>query len=108
MFSTHIVTNTDTFISIGFFLTFITGLLDISKDPVFSSIFDNLPKDCGSDRERLEEQSYFMDHVNDLSMQLTLYQECVQQYKNLFVIDSDWSVSSVVKLAEDKYVKNLK
>ena len=86
---------------------YILGLLDISKDPVFSTIFDNLPKDCVSDKEVSEEQSYFMQHVNDFSMQLTLYQESVQQYKNLFVVDSAWSVSSVVKLAEDKYVTHI-
>ena len=43
-----------------------------------------------------------MDHVDSLSMHLTIYQDSIAQYKNLFMMDTDWSVSSIVKLAEDK------
>ena len=78
------------------------GLKDISTDPSFSTIFDNLPKECASEKEISEEQSYFMQYANDLSMQITFYQQCVHQYKNIFLVDANWSVSSMVKLADDK------
>lgn len=49
-----------------------------------------------------EERKFFMSHVEDLMMQMTLYQNNVSHYKDLFLMDSKWAVSSVVKILDDK------
>ncbi|CAH1788258.1 unnamed protein product [Owenia fusiformis] len=79
-----------------------SGMLDITSDPVFSTIYDKLPKEQPGDTEMAEERRFFMSNVESLSMQLTAFQKSVQQYNNLFVVDSDWIVTSLVKLTEDK------
>ena len=43
-----------------------------------------------------------MSHVDDLMMQMTCFQKDVTHYKDMFVMDSDWVVSSVVKVLDDK------
>lgn len=43
-----------------------------------------------------------MDHAEDLSMRLNAYLNSVPRHKNMFVVDGDWLVSSVVKLTDDK------
>ena len=48
-----------------------------------------------------EERRFFMSHVDSLSMHLTFFQNSVTHHKDMFVIDSDFLVSSVVRLLDD-------
>ena len=76
--------------------------MDISKDPDFAHIYDSLPLEQPGDSDMSEERRFFMSHVDNLGMTMTAYQNSVQQHKNLFLLDSDWLVSSVVRMADDK------
>ena len=49
-------------------------MLDISKDPDYSKIYDKLPRDEPGDTDMLEEMRFFMSHVDELSMQITMLQ----------------------------------
>ncbi len=77
-------------------------MLDISKDPNYATAYDKLPVEQPGDTEMMEERRFFMSHVDDLSMQMTFFQRSVQQYKNLFVMDSDYLISSIVRILDDK------
>ena len=59
---------------INAFYMFSSGMFDISKDPDYSKIYEKL---CGNepcDANTLEEMKFFMSHVDDISMQITLLQ----------------------------------
>ena len=77
-------------------------MLDITKDPDYKGIYDNIPLEQPADLEMAEERRFFMNHADDLNMYITLFQKTVQQHHNMFIVDPDWSVSSMVKLTEDK------
>ena len=51
-----------------------SGMLDISKDPDYSKIYERLLQDESGDTGMLEEMKFFMSHVDDLSMQITMLQ----------------------------------
>ena len=76
--------------------------MDVTKDPDYSSAYNKLPVESPGDTEMAEERRFFMSHVDDLMMQMTVYQNKVLHCKNIFVMDSDWVVSSVVKVLDDK------
>ena len=77
-------------------------MIDVSRDPEFETVYDKLPVEQQGDMEMAEERRFFMSHVDDLAMRMTFLQRSIQQYRNLFVVDPDWLVSSVVHLTEDK------
>ena len=77
-------------------------MIDVTRDPDYERIYDKLPVEQPGDAEMAEERRYFMQHVEDLSMSMTLFQRSVKQYRNLFVLEPDWIVSSVVRLLEDQ------
>lgn len=77
-------------------------MLDISKDPDYANAFEKLPKELPGDTEASEEKRFFMQHIDDISMQMSIFQNSVQQYHNLFIVDSDWIISSVVRVLEDR------
>ena len=68
-------------------LFFITGLLDITKDPDFTGIYDHMPNELTGDAEMAEERRYFMSKVENLSMRLTLCQNDVLNYKNMYIVE---------------------
>lgn len=76
--------------------------MDITKDPDYEKVYDKLPSETPGDQEMAEERRFFMSHVDDLTVQMTMYQDEVVHYKDLFVMDSKWVVSSVVKILDDK------
>ena len=77
-------------------------MLDITEEPDYMAAYKRLPQEQPGDIEAADERRFFMSHVDNMSVQMTLFQRDVQQYKNLFVVDSDWLVSSVVRLLEDQ------
>lgn len=43
-----------------------------------------------------------MDHAEDLTVRMNVYMNSVECHENMFLVDGDWTVSSVVKLTDDK------
>ena len=43
-----------------------------------------------------------MDHAENLSIRMNVFMNSIEQHKNMFLVDGDWSVSSIVKLTDDK------
>ncbi|GFO42024.1 ankyrin and armadillo repeat-containing protein-like, partial [Plakobranchus ocellatus] len=78
------------------------GLIDITKDPDFAKIYDGLPLEIPGDAEMAEERRFFMSHVENLSMQMTMTQEEVLFYKNIYFVDAHYHVSSVVRLMDNQ------
>ena len=78
-----------------------TGLVDITKDPDFTEIYSKLPVEQPGDPEMAEERRFFMTHVDNLSMHLNFFQRSVTHHKDMFIVDADYLVSSIVKLLDD-------
>ena len=78
------------------------GMINIADDPDYSNVYDDLPQEEAGDSETAEERRFFMSHADDLSMEMTVFQKSVQQHQNLFLLDTDWSISSIVQMTEDK------
>jgi hypothetical protein len=76
-------------------------MYDITKDPDFTDIYIKIPAETAGDPEMAEERRFFMSHVDDMRMQLTFFQKKVEHYKEAFIIDADYSVSSIVSLLDD-------
>ncbi|CAD5114678.1 DgyrCDS3724 [Dimorphilus gyrociliatus] len=78
------------------------GTMDITKDPEYANVYDNL-KTMDTDAE---EAKFFMNHVDDMAMIMTIYQRAIIQHRNLFLIDADWIVSSNIRTIDEKVDKN--
>ena len=77
-------------------------MLDITEETDYKKAYERLQQEQVGDIEAADERRFFMSHVDNMSIQMTLFQRDIQQFKNLFVVDSDWLVSSVVRLLEDQ------
>ena len=66
---------------------FYLGLIDITKDPDFAKIYDQLPMEIPGDAEMAEERRFFMSHVENLSMHMTMSQEEVLFFKNIYLVE---------------------
>ena len=73
------------------------GLLDMSKDPDFHIAYSNIPNGDSENQKTLDEQKFFMKHVDDIAMILTFKQESVQCFENMFVSNADYHVVSVIR-----------
>jgi len=79
------------------------GLQDTNKDPEYANVYDELEIDVESgfkgmtDNEVKEEINFFMNHVDDLGLQITMFLNKCKQYKNLFEIESDYYLNACVK-----------
>lgn len=73
------------------------GILDMSKDPDFAHAYDSLPEEKKDDPVVSEEKRHFMKHVDELALKLTLFQKTVSQHQNMFLIDGNYHISSIVK-----------
>jgi hypothetical protein len=78
-----------------------TGIQDVTYDQEYATIFDSLEKEDPDDKDIMEEKNFFMKHVEHLSMQMTFYHNDTFNYKDLYVMDTDWLVSSIVKALDD-------
>ncbi len=77
-------------------------MLDITKDPDFNGIYDNMRLFPMSEHDANLDKRLFMQYVSDMSMQLIFRQLSVQQHENLFVLDAGFDISSLVRTGEDK------
>lgn len=51
--------------------------MDITKDPEYVNVYDNIkPMDTDA-----EEAKFFMSHVDDMAMIMTVYQRSIVQHK---------------------------
>ncbi|XP_067649055.1 ankyrin and armadillo repeat-containing protein-like [Haliotis asinina] len=78
------------------------GLMDITKDPDYSTAYDNLPVEQPGDTDMIQEGRFFMSHVDELTMRMTFSQNAVSHHKDMYIVDADWAVSSIVKLLDDR------
>ena len=73
------------------------GILDLSKDPELAEAYDAIPDDNKDDPVAVDEKRHFMKHVDELALKLTLFQNTVNQHQNMFLIDANYHISSIVK-----------
>uniref|UniRef100_H3B1Q7 Ankyrin and armadillo repeat containing n=1 Tax=Latimeria chalumnae TaxID=7897 RepID=H3B1Q7_LATCH len=79
------------------------GLIDISEDPDFEKIYsEELNTDPTYDPNNPEEKRLFMQYSDSFLLKLTSYNTKVNQYKNLFMYDGDYSLSNAVRLTEEQ------
>lgn len=74
----------------------------MSKDPDFSEAYNCVPDEQATDADMADERRFFMSFAESLSMQMTLFQDQVMQHRNLFVLDADWLVTSIVRLTDQQ------
>ena len=67
-------------------------MIDITTDPDYANIYDDVPVEEEDDEELMEDLRFFMAHVDDMSMDMTLYQKAVYQHKSMFIADPNWAV----------------
>ena len=73
------------------------GLVDISTDPDYKDAYIQLSTEDKKDSRAAEEKRFFMKHIDDLAMILTFEQKSLQRYKNLFVLDADTHISTIIR-----------
>eukprot|EP00058_Branchiostoma_floridae_P008346 XP_002593834.1 hypothetical protein BRAFLDRAFT_75707 [Branchiostoma floridae] len=80
------------------------GMMDVSKDPEYAQVYGDQPETekMKDEHATLEERKLFMRHVENFSLQMTVYQTSVQQHKNLFLMESDWNIAQQVRISEDR------
>lgn len=81
----------------------ISGLIDMTTDPDYRYIYDEIDKEGQhGDPSFLEERRFFMKFIEDYIMTLYFHQNSVEYYNNMFFMDAEWTVKSAVKLLEDQ------
>lgn len=78
------------------------GMIDITKDPEYADVYNDLPPDQSGDLDLAEERRFFMNHVDDIIMRMIVFTKSLSLHRNLFLLDSDWSITSVIHLLDDK------
>uniref|UniRef100_A0A6Q2WSM3 Ankyrin and armadillo repeat containing n=1 Tax=Esox lucius TaxID=8010 RepID=A0A6Q2WSM3_ESOLU len=86
------------------FAEFLTaGLQDISEEPCYQGIYNpDVNMDPTYDPNSLEEERLFTQHQENILLKLTSYLSSTRQHRNLFVFESAQSLSSVVRLTEER------
>lgn len=77
-------------------------MMDITKDPDFTGIYNNMRLFPMSEHDANADKRLFMQYVDDMSVQLTWRQKSIQQHQNLFMIDADFEITSVIRLGEER------
>ncbi|KAM9305578.1 ankyrin and armadillo repeat-containing protein [Gastrophryne carolinensis] len=78
------------------------GLIDICTDPDFEGIYSpRTDLDPTQETNRQEEKNHFMQHADNMTIKMSCFTTQVQQYKNLFVYDASYTLSSVIRLVEE-------
>lgn len=73
------------------------GIQDLSKDPDFTKAYESLLSENKDDPNVMEDKRNFMKNVDDLALKLTFMQNNIHQHQNLFLLDSEYILSSIVK-----------
>ncbi|XP_022079769.1 ankyrin and armadillo repeat-containing protein-like isoform X2 [Acanthaster planci] len=78
------------------------GMMDITKDPDFANIYDNMRLFPMSEHDAMADKRLFMQYAEDVSIQLTWRQRTIRQYQNLFLVDAVYEASGRVRLGEER------
>lgn len=73
------------------------GLVDLATDEDFQEAFSRLNESVPDDNKFSDEQKFFMKFVDDLAMVLTLRQQSIKYFHNLFVLDSVGEISTKIR-----------
>ncbi|XP_071948397.1 ankyrin and armadillo repeat-containing protein-like [Antedon mediterranea] len=80
----------------------LAGMLDITKDPDYCGIYENMNLFPMSIQDANMDKELFMHYVDDMSVQMTLRQQDVYQHQNMFMYDGTHNVTSIIKLDEKR------
>ncbi|XP_061167170.1 ankyrin and armadillo repeat-containing protein-like [Saccostrea echinata] len=78
------------------------GMIDMGKDPDYCDAYNDLQFDNDNDPDMIKERIHFMKHIEDISMQMTLYQKKVMHEKDIYMMDADMTITSIVRLLDDR------
>ncbi|XP_043550399.1 ankyrin and armadillo repeat-containing protein [Chiloscyllium plagiosum] len=79
------------------------GLIDISTDPDFTGIYStDVYLDPSYDPNNCAEITLFMQHVNNILLQINPYITYVRQHQNVFMCDATYTLSNAIKLTEEE------
>lgn len=80
------------------------GLIDITMDKDYARVYDSNDSSNSSTEEEInDERKFFMSHVENLTLKILFHQNSIQQFRNLFVVDSAWDVVSVVQRVDEEF-----
>uniref|UniRef100_A0A8C0WKP3 Ankyrin and armadillo repeat-containing protein n=1 Tax=Castor canadensis TaxID=51338 RepID=A0A8C0WKP3_CASCN len=78
------------------------GLVDITKDPDFSGIYDeDMNEDPTYDPNSPEEKAVFMKYAENILLKLTFSTTQVQQCENVFIFETAYWLTNAIKYAQD-------
>ncbi|XP_065929233.1 ankyrin and armadillo repeat-containing protein isoform X4 [Magallana gigas] len=78
------------------------GMVDMGKDPDYCDAYNDLQFDNEDDPDMIKERIHFMKHIEDICMQMTLYQKKVMHEKDIYMMEADMTISSIVRLLDDR------
>lgn len=74
----------------------------MGKDPDYCEAYNDLQFDNEDDPDMIKERIHFMKHIEDICMQMTLYQKKVMHEKDIYMMEADMTISSIVRLLDDR------
>lgn len=74
----------------------------MGKDPDYCDAYNDLQFDNEDDPDMIKERIHFMKHIGDICMQMTLYQKKVMHEKDIYMMEADMTISSIVRLLDDR------
>jgi len=73
-------------------------MVDLSTDPDYAHAYDDLTNlQLFGSQDESEESQFFTAHSDSFVVRIILEQKSLCQHRNLFVVDSDWGVTSAVR-----------
>ncbi|XP_075385874.1 ankyrin and armadillo repeat-containing protein [Tenrec ecaudatus] len=78
------------------------GMIDITKDPDFEGIYDDdMNEDPTYEPNSPEEKALFMKYAEHILLKLTFSTLQVQQYKNVFIFETDYWLTNAIQYNQD-------
>lgn len=77
------------------------GLIDLTFDADYTNSYESVSQD----REAyfMDERRFFMTHVDNVALRIIFHQKSIQQFRNLFVVDPDWDITSVIHIVDEAF-----
>lgn len=81
------------------------GMIDLTNDATFAEVYEKAKYSATSTKLSVDRRAFYLlsDHI---LLQMAFRQETIMQYKNLFVLDADWIISSRMQLADHQVDKD--
>ncbi|XP_021499784.1 ankyrin and armadillo repeat-containing protein isoform X1 [Meriones unguiculatus] len=78
------------------------GLVDITKDPDFSGIYDeDMNEDPTYDPNSPEEKAVFMKYAENIMLKMTFSTTQIQQHENVFIFETSYWLTNAIKCNQD-------